>query len=345
LSDIHFIDSPADVLSYLKEKGYSSVFILADENTAEQCYPLLPEELKQPEKLITIPAGEEQKNLVSAEDIWIKLLLQEADRNSVLLNLGGGMITDLGGFAASVFKRGIPFIHIPTTLLGMVDAAIGGKTGINFAHFKNQLGTFTLADAVFICPAFLQTLPQRELISGFAEVIKYGLIADLSFWKELKKMDPAQVTDWLPIIKKCVETKQEVTAKDPKEKGLRKILNFGHTVGHAIESYSLDNDNAPLLHGEAIAIGMICEVYISMHKSGLLQTDFESIRDHLSSIFPAYRISKDIYPQLLEYIRGDKKNANGSIQMVCLKAIGEAVYGISCSEEEIMAALNYYIAP
>lgn len=342
MSDILFIDSPADILSHFGGKNYSSVFILADENTAEKCYPLLPEELKQEERLIIIPAGEEQKNLVSAEDIWIKLLLQDADRNSVMLNLGGGMITDLGGFAASVFKRGIPFIHVPTTLLGMVDAAIGGKTGINFAHFKNQLGTFTLADAVFICPYFLKTLPQRELISGFAEVIKYGLIADPSFWKELKKMQPPDVINWLPIIEKCIRIKQDITEKDPKEKGLRKILNFGHTIGHAIESYSLDNDERPLLHGEAIAIGMLCEAWLSLQKTGLSKTEFDEITAYLKSIFPSYSISSEAYPQLLEYIRGDKKNANGSIQMVCLKSIGAAIYDISCGEEEIIAALDYY---
>lgn len=342
MSDIHFIDNPSQILPYFRERNYSSVFILADENTAAQCYPLLPEELKDDQKLIIIPAGEEQKNLVSAEDIWIKLLLHEADRNSVLLNLGGGMITDLGGFAASVFKRGISFVHLPTSLLAMVDAAIGGKTGINFAHFKNQLGTFTLADATFICPDFLKTLPQRELVSGFAEALKYGLIADRSFWKELEDLDPLLVKNWLPVIEKCVGIKQDITAKDPKEKGLRKILNFGHTIGHAIESYSLDNDHIPLLHGEAIAIGMICEALISTQKAGLLQTDFESIERVIGNHFRKYRISRDIYPQLLEYMRGDKKNTEGSMKMVCLKSIGEAVYDIDCSEEEIIAALDFY---
>lgn len=341
MPDIRYIHHPIDILSFFREKTYSSVFVLADENTAGHCFPLLPEELRQEEKLIVIPAGEEQKNLVSAEDVWIKLLLHEADRNSLLLNLGGGMITDLGGFAASVFKRGIPFIHIPTTLLGMVDAAIGGKTGINFAHFKNQLGTFTLADEVFICPTFLKTLPERELLSGFAEICKYGLIADKPLWNHIKTMQPAKINDWLPLIKTCTDIKQDITGKDPKERGLRKILNFGHTIGHALESYSLDNDEKPLLHGEAIAIGMLCEAWLSVQKSGLSEEIFSEISQYIKATFPAYKISKEACPVLMDYMRGDKKNMNGQIQMVCLKAIGEAVYDIGCTEAEIAESLSY----
>ncbi|MEQ8926380.1 MAG: 3-dehydroquinate synthase family protein, partial [Fulvivirga sp.] len=240
----------------------SKVAVLVDENTHEHCLPHLG--IKD-FVLIRINSGEVHKNLATCQFIWETLTDHGFDRQGLLLNLGGGVIGDMGGFCASTYKRGIRFVNIPTTLLAQVDASVGGKLGIDFNRFKNHIGIFAEPEAVIIDPFFLETLPANELRSGFAEVIKHHLIRDLDGWKQLSQ-SKMETLNWLEVIKHSVEIKNDIVIKDPKESGVRKILNFGHTIGHALESHYLNSDE-PLLHGEAIALGMICESHISYQKN------------------------------------------------------------------------------
>jgi 3-dehydroquinate synthase len=259
---VFFKNSLQELSAFLNQKKYSKVFVLVDSNTEIQCLPALQNALGSIEfDLIEVTPGEENKNIDFCIGIWRMLLDFGADRNSIMINLGGGVITDMGGFAASTFKRGIDFVQVPTTLLSQVDASVGGKTGVDMNNVKNIIGTFTQPKAVYIHTPFLKTLSDRELRSGYAEVIKHGLIYDASLFKKLKGIAPQELND--EIIYRSIEIKNEVVMKDPFEKGLRKILNYGHTIGHAVESYSLKQDKSPLLHGEAIAIGFICEAYLS----------------------------------------------------------------------------------
>src|SRR5690554_6762169 len=265
-----FFENQFDSLNkFLKERSYSKIFILTDRNTGEQCLPILiagmPVDFEY--DIIEVDPGEENKNIDFCIGIWKMLLDFGAERNSLLINLGGGVVTDMGGFAASTYKRGIDFIQIPTTLLSQVDASIGGKTGIDLDTVKNIIGTFTQPQAVFINVDFLKTLDKRQLVSGFAEMIKHAFIFDANYYQELKAFDFDHPSE--AMIYRSVQIKNEVVKEDPKESGLRKILNFGHTIGHAVETYSIDNDKDSLVHGEAIAIGMICEAYLSHKYNGL----------------------------------------------------------------------------
>lgn len=329
------------ITDWLFNNKHSSVVILTDDNTAKYCLPRIEGLLPDGYLHINIPAGENSKTLDSAQIIWNKLLEHNIDRNAVIINLGGGMVTDIGGFCAATYKRGISFINIPTTLMGMVDASIGGKTGIDMGGFKNQVGVFALPEQVFIDPVFLTTLPERELISGFAEVVKYGLIYDIEFSRSLLKTHPLKVEDWMPIIQNCVRIKEDIVSKDPKEQGLRKILNFGHTIGHAIESCSLEYDENPLLHGEAVAFGMIAELYLSVKKAGLDKNILEEMSTYLKNIFGSFPLNKVNIVTLHQYMLNDKKNDGSSIMFALLDSIGKAVYDINCSFEEIEESINY----
>ena len=325
---------------WLQQYKHSSIVILTDDNTAKYCLPKIEEFLSSRYLHINIPPGENSKTLVSAQIIWNKLLENNIDRNALMINLGGGMITDIGGFCAATYKRGISFVNIPTTLMGMVDASIGGKTGIDIGGFKNQVGLFAPPVQVFIDPVFLTSLPERELISGFAEVIKYGLIYDLEFSRKLLIIHPLKVEDWMPIIQNCVRIKEETVGQDPKEQGLRKILNFGHTIGHAIESYSLEHNEKPLLHGEAVAMGLIAELYLSV-KVGFEKIDLEEMSTYLINIFGYLPMDKIDSKKLYKYMLNDKKNDGNSIMFVLLETIGKAEYDINCSFEEIKEAVEY----
>lgn len=239
-----------------------------------------------------------------------------------MINLGGGVVTDLGGFAASTYKRGIDFIHVPTTLLSQVDAAVGGKTGIDIDNLKNIIGTFTQPKVVFIEHAFLSTLPARQIKSGTAEMLKHGLIADADYWNLLKNSDLEHPTE--ELIYESVLIKNNVIKQDPTERGLRKILNFGHTIGHALESYSLDNDKHPLTHGEAIAAGMICEAWISNQKASLSDADMQDVIDTLLSIYGKYGVKESCHPVLRKIMKKDKKNQGGKINCSLLTRIANA---------------------
>lgn len=338
---VFFENSLQQLKDFLNESKYSKVFVLVDSNTEIQCLPILQEALGNVEfDLIEVTPGEENKNIDFCIGIWRMLLDFGADRNSILINLGGGVITDMGGFAASTFKRGIDFVQVPTTLLSQVDASVGGKTGIDMDNVKNIVGTFTQPKAVFIHTEFLKTLSNRELRSGYAEVIKHGLIYDASLFERIKTIEAADLSD--EIIYRSIEIKNEVVISDPFEKGLRKILNYGHTIGHAVESYSLKHDKEPLLHGEAIAIGFICEAFLSAKKNGLSESELAEIVKTIHNTYPKYQLKQKTYPALLEIMKNDKKNIGGQISFSLLKNIGECSYDIFCTEEEIFESLDYY---
>lgn len=338
-----FFDKQLKALEdFLNNNDYSKIFILTDRNTTEHCLPVLTQAIPglTDYDLIEIDPGEENKNIDFCIGIWKMLLDFGADRKSLMVNLGGGVVTDIGGFAASTFKRGIDFIQLPTTLLSQVDASVGGKTGIDMDGVKNIIGTFTQPKAVFINTTFLTTLADKQVVSGFAEMVKHGLIYDKNYFEELKSIDLRQIDD--SFIVRSVEIKNDVVTGDPTEKGLRKILNFGHTIGHAIESYSLAHDSFPLLHGEAIAIGMISEAYLSHRVKGLTLDELNEITAYLLKLFPKYTFSESIYDKLVGYMLNDKKNTNGNIGFALLERIGVCAFDIYVQKELIFEALDYY---
>ena len=314
----------------------SKVFILTDENVAPFWLPEVAHWLHCDSATdIVIKVGEQHKTLQTVQRIWKTLMKHHADRNALLVNLGGGVITDLGGFAASTYKRGIKFINIPTTLLAMVDAAIGGKTGIDFGGGKNQIGTFAEAEEVIIDPVFLETLPQRELLSGMTEMLKYGFIADANLLN-------VNLENYQQFIDRCGEIKREIVAQDPTEKGLRKILNFGHTLGHAIESYCLTTDH-PLLHGEAVALGMWGALWLSVKQTGLDEKVLHVYEKKLPMLLSEAEIrlsEADIEP-ILGYLVHDKKNKGEKPQFVLLEAVGKPVCNLGVEPEMVRQALGY----
>ena len=328
---------------HLKEKKYSKVFILVDENTAEHCLPEFRANMggKFDFEAIQIKSGEINKNIATCMEVWEQLSQGDADRRSLLINLGGGVITDLGGFAASAFKRGIDFINVPTTLLAMVDASIGGKTGVDLGVLKNQIGVFKSPEMVLVVPDYLSTLDQRQLNSGFAEMMKHGLIASGSYWTTLKKVDSYENLD--KLIYESIKIKNDIVSQDPKEKNLRKILNFGHTFGHAIESFSLEeNDLPPLLHGEAIAIGMVLEAYLSNRTMGLGSHQLADIKSEFSRRFEKVDFTDDDVEKIVDLLKFDKKNTRGSINFVVLKRIGDTIIDNKIPKGLYHEAFSYY---
>ncbi len=328
---------------HLLMQSRNQVFLLADHNTEKHCIPLLTRLLgfkESPWQLITIPAGENSKTLENCALIWNQLLESSAGRNALLINLGGGMVTDIGGFVASVYKRGIPVIHLPTSLLGMVDAAIGNKTAIDFAGIKNPIGSFYAPKAVLIIPEFLETLPEREFRSGLAEVIKYGYIHTPELLQLLDvKLDEA--SDLAGIIHKCIDAKLQITGADPFEQGARKILNFGHTIGHAIEALSIQKQEI-LLHGEAVAIGMYCELWLSgqfFESTRPLQSKFAQWYEKHFEAFPIYHSELD---QLIQFMHNDKKNNGKGIGFVLIEEAGKPHYDMIAEEGLIIKSLENY---
>ncbi|WP_316815452.1 3-dehydroquinate synthase [Pedobacter nyackensis] len=339
---IHFETQLSPLTEVFESGKYSKIFVFADSNTSEVCLPLFREMLDDFNgfDLIETDPGEENKNIDFCIGIWKTLLDFGADRKCLMINLGGGVITDMGGFVASTYKRGIDFINIPTTLLSQVDASVGGKTGIDVDNVKNMVGTFTLPQAVFIETAFLKSLPDRELLSGFAEMIKHGLIVDRNYYNELKNSNYLQIEP--QAIYRSVEIKNDVVTEDPHEKGLRKILNFGHTIGHAVETYALINDKNPLTHGEAIAIGMICEAFLSQKNNTLSEEDLNDVTTYISKLYPSYHIKEESFSQLMEFMQSDKKNENGQIMFSLLSSIGKCDYNCRVSESDILESFAYF---
>lgn len=325
----------------IEEYDPAQILAIVDDNTAEYL-----EELHLITDInidaIQIPPGEEHKNIQTVAAIWKDLTDNQFRRDGLIINLGGGVITDMGGFAAATFKRGVDFINIPTTLLAMVDAAIGGKTGIDFFDFKNQVGVIKDAKAVFCDVAFLLSLPKEELMSGFAEVLKHGLIADSKYFDYCTYTDFDKLK-WEKVVEGSVKIKGDIVAQDPNEKGVRKLLNFGHTIGHAIESLRLEQ-GSPILHGFGVIAGMIIETRIS-HQHGLINDHyFEKIVSALDKLYGRITISRNEIPALLEKMRNDKKNNNDQINFTLLEGIGKGIFNQSATEEEITSAIEWYIS-
>ena len=322
------------------------LFVLTDENTLRYCWPVVSGyACLTGADLITIPAGDDHKDLDSLNHVWQSLQQGGATRHSLLVCLGGGMLTDLGGFAASTFKRGISFINLPTTLLAMVDASVGGKTGINFGGLKNEVGVFNEAQAVIIDTQFLLTLDSEDLLSGYAEMLKHGLISTPEHWAELllfaEELGSRGSMEHLnSLLQKNVAVKERIVSEDPHEKGLRKALNFGHTFGHALEEWSLQG-TAPLLHGYAVAFGMVCELYLSTVKCAFPTDRLRQTVQLIRQLYGTSAITCHDYPELLRLMRHDKKNVAGTINFTLLANIGDLRLNQTATEEEIKEALDF----
>lgn len=346
LDTILFGDTGYPILSqWIKDQDFSKIFLLVDSNTLEHCAARFQAKLSgiSIEEVIEMPAGEIHKHLGTCQSIWETISDYGGDRKSLIINLGGGVVTDLGGFVAATFKRGISFVNIPTSLLAMVDASVGGKTGVDFQGLKNQIGVIVPPAWVLIDPEFLNTLPSEEYRSGYAEMLKHGLIADAFYWKKLSDYAQINTEDMQPLIQHSVGIKASVVEKDPYENGLRKILNYGHTLGHAIESYFLESEaDKTLLHGEAIAIGMITEAFLSHKLCGLSAEAMEQIKLVFKQIYPRVEILPEAQSKIVDLLKFDKKNSHGRIKFALLEAIGTPMLDVEVPEELLQQAFDFY---
>jgi 3-dehydroquinate synthase len=326
----------------LRQAPPSRLFVLADTNTARDCYPRLRPQLPAHE-LLVIAAGEEYKTLATCTDVWSWLTENHADRHALLVCLGGGVVTDLGGFCAATYKRGLRCVGVPTTLLAQVDAAVGGKTGVDFQGFKNHIGVFQEPEAVVMDPAFLATLPPGELRSGYAEVIKHALIADAAAFASLRGLAVAAVPDWTPLIRHSVAIKETIVAQDPHERGPRKLLNFGHTVGHALESYLLAQPGRAVRHGEAVAAGILCESWLSAQRGLLSADELAEVREIVSLSFEPLRFAESEIEAIAAYALHDKKNRGDIIKCTLLRGLGHGIFDQPITLAEIATALRAYL--
>lgn len=338
---IHIEPIQQSIQAVLAAKTYTQIVVVVDNHTKKYCYPLVKPFLPK-HTLISILAGESNKILATCEQIWQSMTKAQLDRHALVLNLGGGVIGDMGGFCAATYKRGIDFVQIPTTLLSQVDASVGGKLGIDFNGLKNHLGVFTLPKSVLIDAVFLKTLPEREIRSGFAEIIKHCLIADAKKWQEIRVRDFDE-QNFEGLIAHSVEIKKKIVEQDPTEKGIRKTLNFGHTLGHAIETHFLNDSKKRLLHGEAIAAGMICESFIAHQRKLIDVKTLEQIEEFIFSIYGNANIKNmDIEP-IIALTAQDKKNLGKSVRFSLIDGLGSCQFDLAVSNKEMKAALNYYI--
>ena len=331
--------------SYLVPTHYSKIFILVDDNTSQYCLQHLLNNLATEVEIeiIELESGEVHKNISTCNEVWAALSELGADRKSIIINLGGGVISDLGGFVACTFKRGIDFINIPTTLLSMVDASIGGKNGVDLGNLKNQIGIIREPKAVIVDTQFLNTLPQNEMRSGLAEMLKHGLIFDKKYWDKFKDLKSLNTDNLNELIHQSIEIKNEIVCEDLTENGIRKSLNFGHTLGHAIESYFLENeDKASLLHGEAIAVGMILESYISREKGLLKNEEYQEIKYIINDIFERIEFTQNEIEKIIELLIFDKKNEFGKVQFALLDGIGKIKINQESNNELIYNAFRDY---
>ncbi len=339
---------------FLSSLKYDKLFVLTDTNTLEKCFPVIRNiPAIQKARIITIKAGDTHKDLSQVTDIWSILSNEGASRNSLLINLGGGMITDLGGFAGATFKRGLQTINIPTTLMASVDAAVGGKTGINFNGLKNEIGSFYPPQCVFIDCQFLSSLDKDNILSGYAEMIKHALISSKEIYNELLNFDLEEQLSTVncqlstknsqlsTLVSQSVQVKEEIVEKDPKELGIRKALNFGHTIGHAIESLSFKK-NQPLLHGYAVAVGIICELYLSYKQAGFPSDTLSQATHYMKQYYPPFPFDCNDYNTLYEFMTHDKKNEGGIINFTLLSNIGEVQINQEVNKELILESLDFY---
>lgn len=327
----------------LQFTGYTKVAVLTDTTLQEKILPIFSPQLPQPSRIITIAPGEQSKSIETAMSIWRQMMEFGMDRKSLLINLGGGVITDLGGFVASTYMRGIPFIQIPTTLLAQVDASVGGKTGINFAGVKNTIGTFQQPIKVIIDVSTLKALPDREFVSGFAEILKHGLIKDIEYFRfsSIKKPRELSSQELMNIIEKSVKIKADIVAGDVEETGgARKLLNFGHTIGHAIEAALLDL-NTPILHGEAISLGMVAEAKLAELKGLLKPAETIEIRDTLAKMGLPISLQTISAVTITQKMKFDKKNESGVVKFTLLKAMGDGIADVEANDDLVQQALQF----
>jgi len=329
----------------IDEVKHDHLFVLCDETTERLCLPVVSDfECMKNAQRIVIPATDTHKTLESLSHVWSELQRMGATRHSLMVNLGGGMVTDLGGFAASTFKRGIPYINIPTTLLSMVDASVGGKTGINFGGLKNEIGVFNNARSVILDTTFLRTMDHENICSGYAEMLKHGLINNEEMWAELMNFSLELSDESLEklgrMVAESVAVKERIVTEDPTEHGIRKALNLGHTAGHAFESLALERK--AVLHGYAVAWGMIVELYLCCVKTGFPQEKMRQTVAFIKENYGRMAITCDDYPHLIELMHHDKKNEGNSINFTLLGSIGDIRINQTATEEEIMEALDFY---
>ena len=328
---------------YLNDRPGKRYVAIVDDNTNEHCItPLITE---VPElagiDIIEVVNGEDSKDIEICASIWAAMVELKCDRNTLLFSVGGGMVCDLGGFVASCYKRGIEFIHIPTSLLAMVDASLGGKTGVNLDHLKNQIGLFSQPSGIYIDPRFLATLPNREYRAGLAEMAKHGLILDERHWNDVQNCDPSTPAGMEEAIIHSMAIKQMVVEEDLLEHGKRKILNFGHTIGHAVEALSMDHEN-PLLHGEAVALGLVAEAWLSHKVCGLPLEVAEDVSRWVHRIYPSLELPKVSMESILRVIEHDKKNSNGVVNYVLLEEVGKAVWDQQVPENLVAESLDFF---
>ena len=335
--------------AWLAQQQYSSILILTDTNTRLCCLPVFLQKSGLPTAtpVLVIEAGEPHKNITTCTQIWQGMLDAQLDRRALVINLGGGVIGDMGGFCAATWKRGVDFVQIPTTLLAMTDASVGGKLGIDFQGIKNTIGVFCQPAAVFADPAFLQTLPGRELRSGFAEIIKHALIGNPVLLQRIQQsgwtptaIAPYSAQDWLQILSESVQVKVKVVQEDPKEKGFRMLLNYGHTIGHALETWYLDQPN-PLTHGEAIAMGMICESWVQLQK-GLSKPDVDAIAALLLSVFSLPKIPESAFEAVWQIMQQDKKNNAGSVRAALPAQAPYQMEVLELTRQDLEASLRFF---
>lgn len=345
--NVMFTNHVGDAIDrYLSTVDYSGLYVLVDTNTHEAVLPRLQLLSKNvaTAKVIVTPAGDNHKDIDAVSNIWKQLGDLGATRQSILINLGGGVITDMGAFAASTFKRGIRFINVPTTLLAAVDAAVGGKTGFNFNGLKNEIGVFADASLVIISTLFFVTLSATELRSGYAEMLKHGLLTSNEEYHKLLNysIEPLDTDSLLALLQKSVDIKGEIVAQDPHESGIRRALNLGHTVGHAFESMSIER-KAPVPHGYAVAYGLVVATILSHMKLGFPSSEIHTLAAYVKLHYGIFHITCDDYPELLRLMSHDKKNSTpGVVNFTLLKAVGEVETGVGTSAEEITAALDIY---
>ena len=327
------------ISSFLTKNSYSSYYILCDENTLQHCLPKLIMACPQLQtaEIIEIESGENSKSLEISAHIWQTLIENSADKKSLLINLGGGVVSDLGGFTASVYKRGIDFINIPTSLLAMADASVGGKTGLDFIGIKNVIGTFAQPKAVFVYTDYLKTLPPRHFQNGLAEIYKMALISDKKFWNSFKEEGQDEET----LILKSVSLKNKLVLKDPFDEGIRKILNFGHTIGHALEALFFGTANE-LLHGEAIIIGMLVESHIAYQKKMIHKKELYEIVGAIQPYFKMQAIKNSSLEALIELIKNDKKNHSDKFYFSLIDKIGSCTFDVVVTKNQIKKALDFY---
>jgi 3-dehydroquinate synthase len=343
---IYFNENGYDALNqHLFENKYSKIFIITDSNSNDLCLPVfLPKiETDLEIEIIEFESGESSKNIETCAEIWNVLTELGADRKSIIINVGGGVVTDLGGFVASTFKRGIAFIHVPTTLLAMVDASVGGKNGIDLGNLKNQIGVINTPKLLLTHTQFLKTLPQNEMRSGLAEMLKHGLIYDSNYWDKFLDLSKLDFADFDQLIYDSITIKNEIVKMDPNESGIRKALNFGHTLGHAIESYFLESETkTTLLHGEAIAAGMILESYISLRKNLVSEKEYLQIKSAIKTIFDLVAFDENDLMPIMDLLIHDKKNEYGNIRFSLLDGIGKIKINQAVENNLIIKAFEDY---